>query len=84
MALMAVTSYAADSDTVRKPVNGGKSSQQASKSAPKARKVAKAKTVDTRPSFGRVAGLHQSGDALDLKSSVALVIDQIDDWLGHQ
>jgi serine-type D-Ala-D-Ala endopeptidase (penicillin-binding protein 7) len=29
-----------------------------------------------RPSFGQLAGLHQVSDALDLKSSVALVIDQ--------
>ncbi len=74
MAFMSVFTYAADSDSARKPVNATKSSAQASKSAP--RKVAKAKQVDTRPSFGRVAGLHQSGDALDLRSSVALVIDQ--------
>lgn len=29
-----------------------------------------------RPSFGRVYGLHSTDDALDLKSSVALVVDQ--------
>ncbi|TFZ08438.1 serine hydrolase [Ramlibacter humi] len=29
-----------------------------------------------RPSFGQIAGLHGGKDALDLKSSVALVIDQ--------
>lgn len=29
-----------------------------------------------RPSFGQLAGLHASHDALDLKSSVALVMDQ--------
>jgi D-alanyl-D-alanine endopeptidase (penicillin-binding protein 7) len=29
-----------------------------------------------RPSFGQIAGLHGAHDALDLKSSVALVIDQ--------
>ena len=32
--------------------------------------------VPTRPSFGQLAGLHAVGDQLDLKSSVALVIDQ--------
>jgi len=32
--------------------------------------------VDTRPSFGKVAGLHQVSDELSLKSSVALVVDQ--------
>ena len=30
----------------------------------------------TRPSFGQLAGLHATDDALDLKSSVALVMDQ--------
>ena len=76
LALMSVSIYAADSDSVRKPSSVAKVSQQASKPAPKARKVAKAKQVDKRPSFGQVAGLNQSSDALDLRSSVALVIDQ--------
>ena len=47
------------------------------------RNKAKAKTkapvkarVDTRPSFGKVAGLHDVSDELSLKSSVALVVDQ--------
>ena len=42
--------------------------------------VAKRRTfvrvADTRPSFGKLAGLHSTLDQLDLKSSVALVIDQ--------
>ena len=32
--------------------------------------------VPARPSFGQLAGLHRNHDALDLKSSVALVMDQ--------
>ncbi|MRD45742.1 D-alanyl-D-alanine endopeptidase [Caenimonas koreensis DSM 17982] len=32
--------------------------------------------VPSKPSFGMLAGLHASNDPLDLKSSVALVIDQ--------
>jgi len=32
--------------------------------------------VPAKPSFGQIAGLHSTADALDLKSSVALVIDQ--------
>ena len=32
--------------------------------------------VPARPSFGQVYGLHATDDALDLKSSVALVVDQ--------
>jgi D-alanyl-D-alanine endopeptidase (penicillin-binding protein 7) len=33
-------------------------------------------SVPPKPSFGQIAGLHSAHDALDLKSSVALVIDQ--------
>jgi D-alanyl-D-alanine endopeptidase (penicillin-binding protein 7) len=32
--------------------------------------------ADSRPSFGQKAGLHHQNDPLDLKSSVALVVDQ--------
>ncbi len=32
--------------------------------------------VTAKPSFGQLAGLHAAADSLDLKSSVALVIDQ--------
>lgn len=35
-----------------------------------------AKVVPTKPSFGQLAGLHSTADDLDLKSSVAYVIDQ--------
>ena len=45
-----------------------------------AAKTAKAPTrvafVPAKPSFGQLAGLHEVGDPLDLKSSVALVVDQ--------
>lgn len=41
---------------------------------PKAR--VKAKAAPTRPSMGQLAGLHGASDPLDLKSSVALVVDQ--------
>ena len=43
------------------------------KSKPRARPVS---VVPARPSYGQLAGLHASPDTLDLKSSVALVIDQ--------
>ncbi len=33
-------------------------------------------SVPPKPSYGQIAGLHSAHDALDLKSSVALVIDQ--------
>jgi D-alanyl-D-alanine endopeptidase (penicillin-binding protein 7) len=35
-----------------------------------------AKPIPTRPSYGQLAGLHATPDDLDLKSSVAYVIDQ--------
>lgn len=46
---------------------------KSAKSSPAARKVV---FVPVRPSFGQVAGLHAASDPLDLKSSVALVLDQ--------
>ena len=43
----------------------------------KTRGVARAVAqVPAKPSFGQLAGLHLAQDALDLKSSVALVVDQ--------
>ncbi|MES2482828.1 MAG: D-alanyl-D-alanine endopeptidase, partial [Pseudomonadota bacterium] len=36
----------------------------------------RAALVQARPSYGQIAGLHSTQDDLDLKSSVALVIDQ--------
>lgn len=42
----------------------------------KRRIVIRAPVIPAKPSFGEVAGLHSEHDALDLKSSVALVIDQ--------
>ena len=42
----------------------------------KRRVVMRAPVIPAKPSFGEVAGLHSEHDALDLKSSVALVIDQ--------
>jgi D-alanyl-D-alanine endopeptidase (penicillin-binding protein 7) len=51
------------------------------KNAPAKRVVVRAKAqkvryVPEKPSFGKIAGLHGSNDPLDLKSSVALVMDQ--------
>ena len=46
----------------------------ASKAAPK-RNVRRA-SVPARPSEGQLAGLHKVDDPLDLRSSVALVVDQ--------
>jgi D-alanyl-D-alanine endopeptidase (penicillin-binding protein 7) len=38
--------------------------------------IARVRYEPARPSVGQLKGLHQSADALDLKSSVALVLDQ--------
>jgi D-alanyl-D-alanine endopeptidase (penicillin-binding protein 7) len=42
----------------------------------KEKSVVHAAAVPQKPSFGQMAGLHAAPDTLDLKSSVALVIDQ--------
>lgn len=42
----------------------------------KRKRAAPSVVVVAKPSFGQIAGLHQQHDALDLKSGVALVIDQ--------
>jgi serine-type D-Ala-D-Ala endopeptidase (penicillin-binding protein 7) len=42
----------------------------------KKRSVVRVAIVPARPSYGQIAGLHSVQDQLDLKSSVALVIDQ--------
>jgi len=44
--------------------------------AVKRKSIIRAEVVPARPSFGQIAGLHGAHDSLDLKSSVALVIDQ--------
>ncbi len=40
------------------------------------KRVSTAKIEPARPSFGQLYGLHNTSDSLDLKSSVALVLDQ--------
>ena len=40
------------------------------------RRVALVRVEPVRPSFGQLSGLHDEADALELKSSVALVLDQ--------
>jgi D-alanyl-D-alanine endopeptidase (penicillin-binding protein 7) len=75
LAFISATTFAGTTENSRKLENSAKTANNA-KSGTKVRKLAKNKATDTRPSFGRVAGLHQSADALDLRSSVALVIDQ--------
>ena len=61
----------------RAPVSVSKVDKKKKTTAAKAsgKRVA-AKAVPQRPSFGQLAGLHSAADPLDLRSSVALVIDQ--------
>lgn len=42
----------------------------------KRKAVVRAAAIPAKPSFGQTAGLHEARDPLDLKSSVALVVDQ--------
>ena len=61
----------------RSPGSDGPNVKSASKSATKPSATSKARkpVVPARPSFGQLAGLHATDDPLDLKSSVALVVD---------
>jgi serine-type D-Ala-D-Ala endopeptidase (penicillin-binding protein 7) len=60
-----------------KPATAQKAQRAPAKKAkPKAAPRAKRKAEPPRPSFGQLYGLHATDDALDLKSSVALVVDQ--------
>lgn len=67
--------------------NSGKSASSQKYSAPRhgvtrsklvsrRKAVVRAVVVPAKPSFGEVAGLHSEQDALDLKSGVALIVDQ--------
>lgn len=80
LALMPVTGTAAQkapsaSKQVKKPASASKVSTKR-KAAVSKKKVRVAAVAEKRPSFGKVAGLHGTSDALELKSSVALVVDQ--------
>jgi D-alanyl-D-alanine endopeptidase (penicillin-binding protein 7) len=64
------------------PIAHAKSNQKTAKTSSVKSKAIKKKKVrlkakaPRKPSFGRMAGLHQSSDELSLRSSVAYVIDQ--------
>ena len=55
---------------------GSKSVRPAKTSAPVTRARAKVAAAPLKPSMGQLAGLHGASDPLDLKSGVALVVDQ--------
>ncbi len=80
-------SVASKKKPAAKPVSAGKSAAAAkpgssaksasTKTASKSNRPVRAVPVAAaRPSFGQLAGLHAVSDPLDLRSSVALVIDQ--------
>ena len=82
LALLVPVSHAATSKTevsksVRKASVVKRSvSKRAVTAAPKRKRVVIAPRAPAPQSYGEIAGLHQKNDALDLKSSVAYVIDQ--------
>lgn len=65
------------SRTAERPAKGRtRVAAQAAGRSSKAQAVSRAAIVPAKLSFGQMAGLHEVSDPLDLKSSVALVIDQ--------
>jgi D-alanyl-D-alanine endopeptidase (penicillin-binding protein 7) len=71
----AIAQSAGGSKATGTAANSGKSVAQKSRSASGNRASRKA-ARRVRPSEGQLAGLHRTDDPLDLKSSVALVVDQ--------
>ncbi len=75
---MSSSSAAQNGSEVKNPQSISSNKRKASPNtvAAKRKVIRSMALVRSRPSFGQLAGLHQVSDALDLKSSVALVIDQ--------
>jgi D-alanyl-D-alanine endopeptidase (penicillin-binding protein 7) len=75
--LAAVAADGTAKPTKRKAAASAKATPaKSSKSAARSKRVRTVAYVPARPSFGQIAGLHSTVDALELKSSVALVMDQ--------
>ncbi len=74
-AATAAKSQRASGKTVRKADAGKLSSKRVRAAAKPRAKVVRA-VIAERPTFGQLYGLHAVDDPLDLKSSVALVLDQ--------
>lgn len=72
----AVAGSNAKKPNAAKAARAAKSSSRVAAKPNVKRRVAAAPVVPARPSYGQLAGLHATPDDLDLKSSVALVIDQ--------
>lgn len=75
-------SHASAAESKRQQAKSSKSSVVAKRKVSKTfvsgkrKSIIRASAVPSHPSFGQIAGLHGAHDSLDLKSSVALVIDQ--------
>lgn len=61
---------------VRQPLKAARKMSVTPRNAVRAAAVGAAAVAVAKPSFGEQAGLHKVSDPLDLKSSVALVVDQ--------
>ncbi|MBG9387128.1 D-alanyl-D-alanine endopeptidase [Caenimonas aquaedulcis] len=81
LAALAVALVPSHAEAATRKVAASKKSQVTPKRVSRSfavgkRSVIRVAAVPARPSYGQLAGLHSVSDQLDLKSSVALVIDQ--------
>ncbi len=74
VAVLAAVTFAVPASAEAAPAKSAKKKPAAAAKQVRAKRVAR--VVPQRPSFGQVAGLRATDDALDLKSSVAFVMDQ--------
>ena len=77
-AALCLPSVAAEGDVAAAPHKAMRSVAKSATAPVRARHVKRSivRAEPTKPSFGQLAGLHGMSDALDLKSSAALVLDQ--------
>jgi serine-type D-Ala-D-Ala endopeptidase (penicillin-binding protein 7) len=76
VAFISVPAHAAKRDVTVEKQTSPSVKRRVSRTFIVARRRTAVRVADTRPSFGQLAGLHSTQDQLELKSSVALVIDQ--------
>jgi D-alanyl-D-alanine endopeptidase (penicillin-binding protein 7) len=75
-AFAAPAAHAAGGSKAKSSQSSAVSKRKVSVKSVKRRSVARAAVVPARLSHGQLAGLHGTPDELELKSSVALVVDQ--------
>lgn len=68
--------YVAKSHTIKPKKVAVKAKRRAVVASSRRKAPTRAPVVEAKPSFGQMAGLHTASDALNLRSSVALVVDQ--------